>query len=439
MSILRLVNFSTSTAQIQITGRDDAGFSGGTVRLSLAPGASRAINAQALESGSGVDGSLGNGTGKWRLTVSSNVDIHVMSLLQSPTGHLANLSTSPSIAGIDDGGTDDHPDTLAAAVTVAHGQTVHGSIDSPNDIDFFKVRLTEPSTVSFWTTGVADTVITLRDGNGNALPTVSASNAGDADIAYNSGGRVTVLTPLEQVYADIRGRPGGRTGSYALHNEVVAQVRDNLRPIIVRRILPITLKAGASTSVDFAGAFRDPEGAALTYTANITSRIGPISLGLTVSGTALRITAPGNMPTGPVTIAITASDPLGLLVTQILTVTIQPGSNPEPPGDGPDGCVTVRVYPFNEGACQVTDGGGYEYGIRFTNSCSYTVRLRFHWNPWSKESSGWSGGATSVRGNGTNTGHSTQCLDNEPRARICAYTDDSSRCYGSNPQWRNVN
>ena len=47
-----------------------------------------------------MTGALGDGAGKWSLTVSSNVDIQVMRLLRSPTGYLANLSTVPMHAGM---------------------------------------------------------------------------------------------------------------------------------------------------------------------------------------------------------------------------------------------------------------------------------------------------------------------------------------------------
>ena len=40
-----------------------------------------------------MSGALGTGTGKWRLSVTSEQLIEVMSLLSSPTGHLTNLST----------------------------------------------------------------------------------------------------------------------------------------------------------------------------------------------------------------------------------------------------------------------------------------------------------------------------------------------------------
>ena len=99
ISRLRIINPGTSPAEIEITGRDDAGDTapGGTVRLTLAAGQSRTLTAQALESGEGLEGRLGAGAGKWRLTVSPNATIVVMNLLRSPTGHLANLTPVPSV------------------------------------------------------------------------------------------------------------------------------------------------------------------------------------------------------------------------------------------------------------------------------------------------------------------------------------------------------
>ena len=102
VSRLRLINPGSTTAEVTITGRDDAGDDapGGTVRLNLPARSARTLTAQTLEAGTGLDGRLGDGAGKWSLTVSSNVDIQVMSLLRSPTGHLANLSTAPMHAGM---------------------------------------------------------------------------------------------------------------------------------------------------------------------------------------------------------------------------------------------------------------------------------------------------------------------------------------------------
>ena len=65
------------------------------MRLSLRADAARSISAQELESGgSGFRGSFGDGMGKWQLFISANRPIQAMSLLETPTGHLSNLSSS---------------------------------------------------------------------------------------------------------------------------------------------------------------------------------------------------------------------------------------------------------------------------------------------------------------------------------------------------------
>ena len=95
VSRLRLVNVGEASVAVVINGIDDKGESpGDTVELSIPPGATRELQAAELEAGTGVDGALGDGTGKWRLVVESVEPLLVMSLLQSPTGHLTNLSTA---------------------------------------------------------------------------------------------------------------------------------------------------------------------------------------------------------------------------------------------------------------------------------------------------------------------------------------------------------
>ena len=94
-SRLRLINPTGESVAVIIEGRDDAGepAPGGEVRLTLAPGEARAVGAQELESGgASFTGRLGDGSQKWQLFVSASGAIHVMSLLESPTGHLSNLS-----------------------------------------------------------------------------------------------------------------------------------------------------------------------------------------------------------------------------------------------------------------------------------------------------------------------------------------------------------
>ena len=96
-SRLRLVNRSDADATVTVTGLDDAGEAGEeAVGLTLPAGAARMLDARALESGGDdFEGALGDGRGKWRLQVTSDQPLAVMSLLASPAGHLTNLSTAP--------------------------------------------------------------------------------------------------------------------------------------------------------------------------------------------------------------------------------------------------------------------------------------------------------------------------------------------------------
>ena len=105
VSILYLANPGSRPAEITVEGIDDHGVSGGSVGLRLDAGAVRTATADELESGDGLEGSLGDGRGKWRLTVSSDEPVLVASLLESPTGHLTNLSTVPTGARAGDDGT----------------------------------------------------------------------------------------------------------------------------------------------------------------------------------------------------------------------------------------------------------------------------------------------------------------------------------------------
>ena len=94
-SLLRLINPGGGTANIVITGVDDAGDAAplGEVGLTLQAGAARMLSARDMEQGGEeLSGRLGDGAGKWRLSVSGDRPLQVMSLLQLPTGHLANLS-----------------------------------------------------------------------------------------------------------------------------------------------------------------------------------------------------------------------------------------------------------------------------------------------------------------------------------------------------------
>ena len=335
----------------------------------------------------------------------------------------------------------DHPNTLAAAVVVAAGATVEGSIDSPDDVDYFKVELTDPGTVTFWTTGEADTAITLFDEDGNDLSAAAGSAssgtagggsglvAAAADTA-NSAGRVSVTTGLDEVFARVSGRSGGSTGDYSLHNEVA----ENLAPRVLGALAPVTLKAGSSTTVDLSGAFEDPEGGALTFSTSFgAGQVGPVSLGVTISGSVMNITSPAAMQPGPVSITVTASDPFGLVKVQVVSVTVTPGENNPPGGSDPANCIGVEGNRGNEIFC-AGQGGGANYGARFTNSCTESVEVVYEFSKFSDDRPSPTGlSATSVSARGTNSTSRTNCISGSPPTlRVCvAYSSGSNRCYGS--------
>ena len=94
-SALRLVNPGDAAADITIRARDDEGDDApkGEVTLSVAAGTAVELSAQALERGDeGFQGRLGDGAGKWRLTVHSERFLHVLSLVRGRGGYLASLS-----------------------------------------------------------------------------------------------------------------------------------------------------------------------------------------------------------------------------------------------------------------------------------------------------------------------------------------------------------
>ena len=100
VSRLRLTNPSNAPATISISGLDDAGNPPpeGEVGLTLPSGAATAITAQQLEAGAAhLEGRFGDGKGKWRLFIEADQDIQAMSLIESPTGHISNLSAGTAV------------------------------------------------------------------------------------------------------------------------------------------------------------------------------------------------------------------------------------------------------------------------------------------------------------------------------------------------------
>ena len=127
-SRLRLVNLSEEEAVGEITGIDDAGTDSGSVEVAIPAGATVELTAAELEAGVGVTGALGDGEGKWRLTVRSSSPLVAMSLIRSPGGHLTNLSTIPGSPNV-------RPDALDVPLFPASGGDRQGFVRIINRSD----------------------------------------------------------------------------------------------------------------------------------------------------------------------------------------------------------------------------------------------------------------------------------------------------------------
>jgi len=95
---LRVANPMEEDAEATVRGLDGAGNKGGMPKVDIPAGAARTFSSAELEPGSkdGTREALGSANSKWRLTVQSERDLLIMSVVSSPTGHLTNFSAGPS-------------------------------------------------------------------------------------------------------------------------------------------------------------------------------------------------------------------------------------------------------------------------------------------------------------------------------------------------------
>ena len=86
----------------------------------------------------------------------------------------------------------DHSDTPAAATAIALSQSVPGRIDSPSDVDYFRLRVNAPGTLTIGTTGTADPDIAVYDAEGIEVPGVTGSWIGTITQAILDKGDLLV-------------------------------------------------------------------------------------------------------------------------------------------------------------------------------------------------------------------------------------------------------
>lgn len=92
---IRLINRENRASTVTLRGIDDAGqLSPDSASFVLAANASAQFNSPDLESGNtakGLSGSLGHGTGNWRLLVSTDLELWTMGLIRTPDGFLTTI------------------------------------------------------------------------------------------------------------------------------------------------------------------------------------------------------------------------------------------------------------------------------------------------------------------------------------------------------------
>ncbi|WP_425154456.1 Ig-like domain-containing protein [Candidatus Palauibacter sp.] len=136
----------------------------------------------------------------------------------------------------------------------------------------------------------------------------------------------------------------------------------NQRPVVSSAIPAQTVRENASVSVDLDGHFRDPEGGALDYGAT-SSDEGVATADISGSDVVV-----GGVREGTATVTVTATDPGGLSADQEFGVTVRP---PPPPNQRPVVSSAIPAQTVRENASVSVDldghfrdpeGGALDYG-----------------------------------------------------------------------------
>jgi archaellum component FlaF (FlaF/FlaG flagellin family) len=197
---VRLVNLESRSGDVQVWGVDDSGRrSTGTISMTLAPNESRQFNSQDIENGNaskGLSGSLGTGTGNWRLVLQSDLNLLPMALIRTPDGFLTTIH-----------------DIVASSGTVTPVPTFNPA-DNPNQVSVLRLINPNPVAVALTIQGIDDTGASAPVGAVSlTLPAESAIDLSSVDL---EGGNTS---------KGLGGKLGNGSGKWALTVNATAPIK----------------------------------------------------------------------------------------------------------------------------------------------------------------------------------------------------------------------
>ena len=219
------------------------------------------------------------------------------------------------------------------------------------------------------TVGLDEAAVTVdvsgafRDPDGDAL-TYGATSSAPAVAAVTATGSVVTVTPVAEgtTTVTVTATDVGGSNTAATQAFRVTVGAANRPPEAVGTLGPLTIGFDeAAATVDLSGAFRDPDGDALTYGATSSS---PDVATVSVTGSTVTV-AP--VAEGTALVTVKATDPGGLSATGTFVVTVGPAANRPPEAVGTLAPLTVGVEESVgtvevSGAFRDPDGDALSYG-----------------------------------------------------------------------------
>ena len=248
-------------------------------------------------------------------------------LTVSLTGsNLTITAVAPGTATVTVTATD--PGGLTAAQST--GVTVEAANQAPEAVGTIPAQA-----MTVGQTATVDVSAFFSDPDGDAL-TYTAESSNEAALTAGLEGTSLTLTAVAVGMATVTVTAADPDGLTAMQSAEVTVEAANQAPEPVGTIPAQTMTVGQTATVDVASFFNDPDGDALTYTAE-SSNEAALTAGL--EGSSLTLTA---VAVGTATVTVTAADPDGLTATQSAEVTVEAANQaPEAVGTIPAQTMTV--------------------------------------------------------------------------------------------------